>query len=92
MSRRNKGDAALFLISAKAGNLGEEVLPVLKFMAGFSVPLSVSEETIGNLVAWDICRQDINLLDGKSVLLLTGYGKKIVAVMQENPKDFQVGA
>lgn len=91
--KRTKGDAALFLISAKAGNLGEEVLPVLKFMAGFAAPpVYVSDETISKLTSWDICRKDTNLLDGKSVLLLTGYGKKILAVMHENPKDFQVSA
>jgi hypothetical protein len=86
--RKSKHDAAMFLLSVKAGLLGDDVMPLLRFMAGFDAPPVVADETIVKMERLEIMRRDVNLLDGKSVLLLTNYGKKIADVMRENRKDF----
>lgn len=94
MNKRSKYDAGMLLITAKNGMLGEDVLMALKWLAGFSFgsPQTISEETIHKLDRLSIARKDVNAIDGKDVLLLTNFGKKVISVMKENSKDFTSAA
>lgn len=89
--RKSKYDAAMLLITAKNGMLGDDVLSALKWLAGYSFgsPQTISEETIHKLDRLSIARKEVNVIDGKDVLLLTNFGRKVIAVMKESPKDFE---
>jgi hypothetical protein len=84
----SKGKAAMLLISAKAGLLGEDVLPALKCLARISGPVNISAKTLYKLERLGVGRKDTNILDGGDVFILGGFGKKVIAVMRENQKDF----
>lgn len=90
MPSRTKYDAGMLLITAKGGMLGDDVLQALKWLAGFSFgsPQTITEETIHKLDRLSIARKEVNAIDGKDVLLLTNFGRKVIAVMKENPNDF----
>ncbi len=86
---RSKYDAGMLLITAKGGMLGDGVLDSLKFLAGFvQPPQTITADTIHKLERLQIARQDTNALTGGEVLLLTPFGRKVIAVMKENPNDF----
>lgn len=86
--KASKYKAACLLISAKSGALGEEVLPALKMLSGAAPMSCITEDCVVKLERLGIARRDTNVLNGKMVLLLTSFGKKVSQVILENPKDF----
>lgn len=88
---KTKAGAAMLLIAAKSGQMGDELIPVLKFFAGLpGAATSISDDCIRKLTLLEIARKDFDVLGGRDVFLLTPFGKKVVAVMKENPSDFAV--